>query len=71
LFVPPLSQQFQEINNALDFIQATALTSHGLPVDLLDITAEVPIFLQLEGEKVSIADVHVIDTLPPPVEDTI
>jgi hypothetical protein len=66
--VPPLTQQFQELNNVLDFIHATTLTSQSLPVYLLDITGETPILLQLEGEKVSIADVHVIDSLPPPVE---
>jgi hypothetical protein len=67
VFVPPISQQFQEVYSALDVIQATAQFDYGLSGGLLDL-GDAPIMLNLEGEKVSIADVQVLDNLPPPVD---
>jgi hypothetical protein len=67
VFVPPISQQFQEVYSALDVIQATAQFDYGLSGGLLDL-GDAPIMLNLEGEKISIADVQVLDNLPPPVD---
>jgi hypothetical protein len=66
LFVPSIAQQFLDINNALDGIQAAALYGSSLSDGPLDLAA--PILLDLDGERVSIADVQVIDSLPPPVD---
>jgi hypothetical protein len=67
LFMPPISQQFQEIYSALDAIQATAQSGSGLSAGPFDLGAP-PVMLDLEGEKISIADVQVVDNLPPPVD---
>jgi 23S rRNA A2030 N6-methylase RlmJ len=81
LFVPPVSQQFKEINRALDAIQATATA--GLVADL-DVQMpskkrswdsaftdkksadEPPVILHLDRKIVPISSIKVIDNMKPP-----